>query len=84
MGKRSCSVSTEENRDLMRIERMHKIEITEINLAGEVVPRPPKSENKNSDKKHRYGYRGKSHGRSGDKKFPSRQKWKTIPQQPKS
>ena len=62
-------VSTEENRDLMRIERMHKIEITEINLAGEVVPRPPKSENKNGGKKRRYDYRGKSHGRSGDKNF---------------
>ena len=68
-GKAIMFVSTEENRDLMRIERMHKIEITEINLAGEVVPRPPKSENKNGGKKHRYGYRGKSHGRSGDKNF---------------
>ncbi len=68
-GKAIMFVSTEENRDLMRIERMHKIEITEINLAGEVVPRPPKSENKNGGKKRRYGYRGKSHGRSGDKNF---------------
>ncbi len=68
-GKAIMFVSTEENRDLMRIERMHKIEITEINLAGEVVPRPPKSENKNGGKKRRYDYRGKSHGRSGDKNF---------------
>jgi ATP-dependent RNA helicase DeaD len=32
-------VSTEESRQLQRIERMHKIEITEVDPEGEIVPR---------------------------------------------
>lgn len=43
-GKAIMFVSSEEGRDLARIERMHKIEITEINLAGEIIPRPKKTE----------------------------------------
>lgn len=44
-------VSSEEDRDLNRIEKMHKIEITEINLAGEVIPRPKKQEKKYQNNK---------------------------------
>ena len=38
-GKAIMLVTSEEDRELLRIERMHKIQITEVNLAGEVVPR---------------------------------------------
>lgn len=66
-GKAIMFVSTEENRDLMRIERMHKIEITEINLDGEIIPRP-KMEPKHHHKKHsnRNGKFRKNH-HSGNK-----------------
>lgn len=59
-GKAIMFVSSEENRDLFRIEKMHKIEITEVNLAGEIIPRPPKPERKNDWKKKfgRRPYRG--------------------------
>ncbi len=63
-GKAIMFVSTEESRDLARIERMHKIEITEVNLAGEVIPRPPKPERKNNDGKRRR-YRGNGGGYRG-------------------
>lgn len=39
-------VSTEESRALARIERMHKIEITEVDAEGTVIPRPPRPERK--------------------------------------
>lgn len=61
-GKAIMFVSTEENRDLARIERMHKIEITEVNLAGEVIPRPPKPERENGGKKRFGRYRGNNRG----------------------
>ena len=48
-GKAMMFVSTEEGRDLARIERMHKIEIPEVNMAGEVIPRPPREERKSHD-----------------------------------
>ncbi len=35
-------VSTEEMRPFERIERMHKIEITEVDVEGTIIPRPPK------------------------------------------
>lgn len=63
-GKAIMLVATEENRDLARIERMHKIEIMEVNMAGEEVPRPKRTEQNNSGKK--WGYRKNySRGRSG-------------------
>lgn len=70
-GKAIMFVSTEESRALMRIERMHKIEITEINLAWEVIPRPPKTEKKSGDgKRRRYrgngGYRGGYRGKNNE------------------
>jgi hypothetical protein len=37
-------VSTEEQRPFERIERMHKIEITEVDVEGVIIPRPPKQE----------------------------------------
>ncbi len=42
-------VSTEEARQLQRIERMHKIEITEVDPEGVIIPRqketrPPRRE----------------------------------------
>lgn len=59
-GKAIMFVSSEEERDLFRIEKMHKIEITEVNLAGEVIPRPPKPERKFDGKRKggRRPYRG--------------------------
>lgn len=72
-GKAIMFVSTEESRDLFRIEKMHKIDITEVNLAGEVVPRPPREERREGgnggNRRRRYGngggYRGNRNGRSG-------------------
>lgn len=61
-GKAVMFVSSEEERHLFRIEKMHKIEITEVNLAGEVVPRPPKPERKNDGKKRFGRYRGNNRG----------------------
>ena len=40
-----------------------------VSLVGRTTRSPKIMENKNGGKKHRYGYRGKSHGRSGDKNF---------------
>lgn len=60
-GKAIMFVSTEENRDLARIERMHKIEIIEHNLEWKEVPRPPKSERREGNgggKRRRYGNNG--------------------------
>lgn len=59
-GKAIMLVSSEEARDLMRIERMHKIEITEVNLAGEVIPRPVREDRPAGARRggnHRGGYR---------------------------
>lgn len=73
-GKAIMFVSPEEERDLARIERMHKIEITEINLAWEVIPRPPKPERKNNNGKRKFygknrrgSYRGNNN--SWEKKY---------------
>jgi len=65
-GKAVMFVSTEEGRDLDRIERMHKIEIPEINLEGEVVPRAPRQERTRRDHggNKKYGrYRGNNSSR---------------------
>ncbi len=62
-GKAIMFVSTEEERDLMRIERMHKIEITEVNMAGEVLPREVKKFS--GDGKKRFG----GGSRNGGKPF---------------
>lgn len=48
-GKAIMFVSSEEDRALFKIEKMHKIEIEEINLAGEVIPRPPKPERRSGN-----------------------------------
>lgn len=59
-GKAIMFVSSEEERDLMRIERMHKIEITENTLEGELVARKPTTEKKSFgwNKRRRYGNNG--------------------------
>lgn len=43
-GRAIMFVSTEEMRPFERIERMHKIEITEVDVEGVIIPRPPKPE----------------------------------------
>lgn len=62
-------VSSEEERGLMRIERMHRIEIAEVDVEGTAIPRPPKPERRSGGGgggKRPYrgggggGYRGKS------------------------
>lgn len=62
-GKAIMFVSTEEERDLSRIERMHKIEITEVNMAGEVLPREVKKFQSGGDGKKRFGGKGRSDGK---------------------
>lgn len=65
-GKAIMFVSSEEDRHLFKIEKMHKIEITEINLAGEVIPRPPKPERKEGGRRGgRRPYRGAGGYRGG-------------------
>lgn len=55
-------VSAEESRALARIERMHKIEITEVDAEGTVIPRPPRPERKPGGGSGRRPYRGGNGG----------------------
>lgn len=59
-------VSPDEQRQLQRIERMHKIEITEVDADWSIVPRAPRSHHKpQGGKKRRYwwgGYKWKYRG----------------------
>lgn len=54
-------VSSEEERQLQRIERMHKIEITEVDPEGTLIPRK-KSEPRSSGGGGGRGYRGRGGG----------------------
>lgn len=66
-------VSSEEERQLQRIERMHKIEITEVDPEGVIIPRPARTEKKfgsggGGKRPYRWGgggYRGGSSGYRG-------------------
>lgn len=73
-GRAIMFVSTEEMRPFERIERMHKIEITEVDVEGVIIPRPPKAE-------RRFGGGGGAGGkprrpfRSGGYRPQSSEKW---------
>jgi superfamily II DNA/RNA helicase len=43
-GRAIMFVSSEEMRPFERIERMHKIEITEVDVEGTIIPRPAKQQ----------------------------------------
>lgn len=60
-GRAIMFVSTEEMRPFQRIERMHKIEITELDIEGNVVPRV-KEERRSFGGGGGGGYRGRSGG----------------------
>ncbi len=55
-------VSAEETRQLQRIERMHKIEITEVDPEGVIIPRKKETRPARYEGGGGGGYRGRSGG----------------------
>ena len=60
-------VSSEETRQLQRIERMHRIEITEVDPEGVIIPRvretrAPRTGGGGGYRRNGGGYRGRSSG----------------------
>jgi len=66
-------VSAEEERQLMRIERMHKIEIAEVDAEGVMIPRVKKEYTPREWGKRRFGWGGSGYrGRGNGGGYPRR------------
>jgi superfamily II DNA/RNA helicase len=66
-------VSAEEERQLTRIERMHKIEITEVDAEGVMIPRVKKEYTPRPSWKWRFGWGGyRGRGNGGGSGYPRR------------